>query len=119
MDTLSPIYTANLFAPLHAELLVLLRGLHDDDWQRPTIAGRWRVRDVAAHLLDNDLRRLAAGRDGHPLAPDRPITSARDLGRFVNVLNAEGVSCPARLSPRLLVELLETSGAWVIDLLSG
>src|SRR3954471_4688653 len=119
MQPLTPIDTTPLFRPLLDELIALLRRLGPDEWLRPTVAGRWRVRDVAAHLLDNDLRRLAAGRDGHPLAPDRPITSARDLGRFVNVLNAEGVSWAARLSPRLLVELLETSGAWVIDLLSG
>src|SRR3954470_2435173 len=98
MDTLSPIYTANLFAPLHAELLVLLRGLHDDDWQRPTIAGAWRVRDVAAHLLDNDLRRLAADRDGHRRAPAAPITSYSGVVARIDRLNAEGIAYAERLS---------------------
>ena len=45
---MTAIDTAPLFGPLHAELLALLRGLSADDWQRPTVAGRWLVRDVAA-----------------------------------------------------------------------
>ena len=59
MEPLSPVYTADLFAPLGAELVSLLRGLGESDWTRPTLAGAWRVRDVAAHLLDGDLRKLS------------------------------------------------------------
>jgi hypothetical protein len=53
---LAPTYTALLFAPPHAELLALLRGLAPAQWDAPTVAGAWRVPDVAAHLLDGDLR---------------------------------------------------------------
>ena len=67
MEPLAPIYTAELFRPLHRELIALLRGLDSDRWVAPTIAGSWRVRDVAAHLLDGDLRKLSGGRDGHRL----------------------------------------------------
>src|SRR5213082_3892646 len=51
--------TRHLFAPLHAELMSLLRGLSAEDWEKPTVAKAWRVRDVAAHLLDTQLRRLS------------------------------------------------------------
>ena len=63
MEPLPPLYTAPLFAPLHAELLSLLRALTPEDWERPTLARAWRVKDVAAHLLDTQLRKLSAQRD--------------------------------------------------------
>ena len=65
VEALTPIYTADLFPPLHAELIRLLRAISDADWARPTLATPWMVRDVAAHLLDGDLRKLSGGRDGH------------------------------------------------------
>jgi uncharacterized protein (TIGR03083 family) len=117
--TLPPRHTAALFRPLLGELLALLRGLSAEDWARPTVAGRWRVRDVAAHLLDGDLRKLAAYRDGHLVPPDAPIASAADLARFVNALNASGVAFAARLSPRLLVDLLAATGEWAADLVGA
>jgi hypothetical protein len=91
--------TAPLFAPLHAELLGLLRSLTPDDWLRPTVAGSWRVRDVAAHLLDGDLRKVAAYRDDHLAPSDAPIGSPADLARLVNGLNASGVHYAAAAEP--------------------
>ena len=116
---MTPIDTAPLFGPLHAELLALLRGLNADDWQRPTVAGRWLVRDVAAHLLDGDLRKIAVYRDGHFLPLDAPIASTADLARLINGVNASGVEFARRLSPRLIVDLLEVTGAWVTSLIAG
>ena len=105
-------YTAELFAPLSAALVTLLRELRADDWSRPTLAGAWTVKDVAAHLLDGDLRRLALVRDGHAAA--RPASPAfDDVVAFVNEINAAGVGWGGRLSPRLLSDLLERSGEWV------
>lgn len=117
MLPLEPVLTAPLFRPLLGELIALLRSLSTADWNRPTVAGRWRVRDVAAHLLDGDLRRLAACRDAHLLTPARPIESDRDLSQFINTLNASGVDYGARLSPRLLTDLLAVTGGWVADLM--
>jgi uncharacterized protein (TIGR03083 family) len=109
---LAPIDTSPLFRPLLGELTGLLRSLSPADWDRPTLAGAWRVRDVAAHLLDGELRRIAVYRDSHFLPLDTPIRSDRDLSRFVNGLNASGVAWAARLSPRMIVDLLEIAGSW-------
>jgi hypothetical protein len=106
-----PCFTSHLFRPLHVELLTLLRGLSGDEWLRQTVAPKWRVRDVAAHMLDGMMRRIAAGRDGHTLPVDKPPASERELTAFINDLNATGVSYAARLSPRLIVELLDYAGA--------
>ena len=111
MEPLTPLYTAHLFAPLHQQLVELLEGLDPADWERPTMAPAWRVRDVAAHLVEVDLRRLSVGRDGHRLEPGRPIDGYRDLVEFLNQLNAEWVAAARRFSPRVLVELLRYSGS--------
>lgn len=116
MEPLAPVYTAELFPALHQELLGLLRRLEPAAWLRPTIAGRWRVRDIVAHLLDGDLRRLSAARDGHALTPDRPVDSYEDALQLINELNATGVRYAERLSPQLLVDLLAISGHWVAEL---
>ena len=115
---MTPTYTADLFPPLHAQLITLLRALDDGDWERPTVAGRWRVRDVAAHLLDGDLRKLSGGRDEHQMS-NRVVASFKDLVGLINDLNADGVGYAARLSPRVMVDLLETTGRWVSEYMGG
>ena len=112
MEPLPPIYTEALFPPLHAELIRLLRSLESSDWERSTLAPRWRVRDIVAHLLDNDLRRLSFGRDGHPLRARAPSSFA-DIVDLINDMNASGVEYASRLSPRVMTDLLELTGAWV------
>jgi uncharacterized protein (TIGR03083 family) len=88
-------------------LLDLLRSLHVDDWTRPTIAGSWTVRDVTAHLLDTALRRLSFARDGWlpPMTLQRP----EDLVTIINTANAQGVQALGRLSPNVLIRLMETA----------
>jgi uncharacterized damage-inducible protein DinB len=53
-----------LMADERDDLLSLLVDLSADEWLAPTEAGRWRVKDVALHLLDDDLGWLSRGRDG-------------------------------------------------------
>jgi uncharacterized protein (TIGR03083 family) len=115
----APVHVAGLFGPLHDELLALLRGLDDSDWHRPTLAREWCVADVAAHILDVDLRRIALLRDGHAMPPpSRPLTNADELVAWLDTLNAEWVRAARRLSPALLVELLALSGPRVATLLA-
>ena len=119
LSPLRPVYTAELFGPLHGELMTLLHGLELADWTRPTVAGAWRVREVAAHLLDGDLRKLSGHRDGHPLGPGRPFSGYGDLVSWLDGVNASGVAFAERLSPRLLVDLLAVTGHWVTELFRG
>lgn len=99
-----------LFEPLHEELVRLLSGLEAAGWERPTVAGSWRVRDVAAHLLDTDLRRISSQRDGWIPPVETSVAGWADLVRLLNDLNAGWVRVARRLSPRVLTELLAFSG---------
>lgn len=120
MKALEPMDVAGLFPEINAELVALLRGLGPEDWERPTAAGAWRVKDVAAHLLDGDVRRLSFQRDGMPVPPpDAPIQGHADLVAFLDRLNADWVRAAQRISPRLLTDLLETTGAEVARLFAG
>jgi uncharacterized protein (TIGR03083 family) len=108
--------TRNLFRPVSARLVALLRQMTPDDWQRPTVAGAWRVRDVAAHILDTTLRRLSFQRDGlTPPPPAQPIRSERDFVAFINGLNAMWVAAAERLSPRVLTDLYERASSDAAD----
>jgi uncharacterized protein (TIGR03083 family) len=102
--------TRPLFRPLCRDIVTFLRELSAEDWERPTVAGTWRVRDIVAHLLDTALRRLSFDRDARlPEDPPRPIHSDRDLVAFINDLNATWVRAAQRLSPRVLTDLYARS----------
>lgn len=103
------IATAHLYAGLHQHLLDLLGGLKPEDWQRPTVCGKWLVRDVAAHMLDTQMRLLSMGRDGH-VPPAPAIASYADLVGFLNGLNHDWVAVMQRVSPTVLLELLRVTG---------
>jgi uncharacterized protein (TIGR03083 family) len=104
---LGPLVTAHLFPTLDARLIDLLRSLTPNDWERQTIAPSWKVKDVAAHLLDTQLRKLSFARDGYTPSPPPGIASDRDLVSFIDRLNAEGVTVYRRLSPPVLIAWME------------
>ena len=64
-SSLPPILAAHLFPKLEELLIELLSSLTPAQWEQPTIVSKWKVKDVAAHLLDTQLRKLSLARDGH------------------------------------------------------
>ena len=113
---LEPVLLVDRLPPLHAELMALLRGLEADDWPKPTACALWSVRDIVAHLLDDDLRRLSFHRDGQSPPAGPPVTDHATLVSLINRMNADWVAVARRMSPRVLVDLLEVTGPWVVDL---
>lgn len=103
------IQTAHLFSPLNDKLIELLRSLSKEDWQKPTLAKQWTVKDIAAHLLDTVVRTLAE-RDGLFVKPAVAINSYQDLVNYLNQLNADWVNAARRVSPQVLTDFLEDTG---------
>src|SRR3982751_5812236 len=100
--------TRHAFRPLSREIADLLASLTAADWERPTIAGSWQVRDIVAHLTDTALRRLSLQRDRLTIAGPSPN---QDFVAFINELNATWTRAARRLSPRVLTELYATASA--------
>jgi hypothetical protein len=106
-----PVDTAHLFSGLHAHLIALLRGLGPADWSRSTVAGAWQVRDVVAHVLDGQVRRLSMHRDGHAVPPGRDLPDYEALVDHLNELNVSWVGAMRRVSTDLLIDLLDRVGS--------
>lgn len=105
-EALPPILCAHLLRRVDGKLIDLLNSLTPGEWDRPTVAPLWKVRDVAAHLLDTALRKLSMVRDSWQVEPAQ-IRSPQDLIALVDRLNQEGVTVYRRLSPRVLVDLMQ------------
>jgi uncharacterized protein (TIGR03083 family) len=110
LKEVEPIFTTHLFNGLHGKLMELLQSLSREDWNRKTVVPHWTVKDVAAHLLDGDLRTLSMLRDNHNASPPEDAGSYRGLVRYLNGLNAQWVQASSRLSPDILTALLDWSG---------
>ena len=68
-----------------ADLLALLDGLTTREWHAPTAAPGWTVKDIALHLLDDDLGWLSRDRDG-----DRAgLLDPSEYSTFVGALAAK------------------------------
>jgi uncharacterized protein (TIGR03083 family) len=107
-EPLQPIFTAHLFPKLEAKLSELLRSLAPEDWEKQTLAPKWKVKDVVAHLLDTQVRKLAAARHGYRAENSKKLSPAK-LVTLINTLNAEGVRQYRQLHPNELISRMETA----------
>ena len=118
MTALAPlprIETLPLFPGERAALLDVLGDLAPDAWDLPTACPGWSVKDVAAHLLGDDLGRLSWGRDdyAHPaFAAGLDIATLPGLVAAIDRQNAVWTAGSRRMSPRLILELLALTGEW-------
>lgn len=113
------IETLHLFRPLNDKLLELLRSLSADEWNKKTVAGNWTVKDVAAHLLDTNMRFISINRDHASLRPDRKLTNYAEVVSYLNELNGDWVKAMKRVSGRQLIDLLDSTHEDYISGLEG
>ena len=112
MQQPQPILIGALFPEILDALLVLLSKLTDEQWAAPTVCPGWSVKDLAAHLLGDDVGMLSIRRDSYRRA-SVPIAGWEELVAFINRQNAEWVATARRLSPRLLCDMLRLTGQQV------
>jgi len=105
-NSLEPILCAHLLRRVDEKLIDLLSALGPTEWELQTVAPLWKVRDVAAHLLDTALRKLSLVRDSCYIETT-DIRSQQDVITLVNRLNREGVAVYRRLSPPVLIEMMK------------
>ena len=113
-----PIKTLHLFPVLNDLLISLLKSLSAEDWNRPTIAPLWTVKDIAAHLLDTNMRSVSSADNYSGRKPEN-IRSYDDLLNYLNELNATWVKAMERVSPQQLIALLETTNARYVEYLGS
>jgi uncharacterized protein (TIGR03083 family) len=112
MQQPQPILIADLFPEVLDALLNLLASLSEDKWDAPTICPGWSVKDLAGHLLGDDVGMLSRRRDGYRRG-NAAIASWDDLVAFINLQNAEWVETARRFSPGLLCDMLRLTGTQV------
>ena len=104
-----PIDIVHLLPVLDDKLIELLHTLTPAQWQQQTIARKWKVKDVVAHLLDGNIRSLSMLRD-HYFDQSLKINGYQDLLDYLNGLNAEWVTAMKRVSPAMLILLHQATG---------
>ncbi|MGD0906003.1 MAG: maleylpyruvate isomerase family mycothiol-dependent enzyme [Candidatus Acidiferrales bacterium] len=114
LEPLPPIFTAHLFPKIEGKLIELLHSLTPRDWDRQTLAPRWKVKDVAAHLLDTQLRNLDASRRD-PTTESPSAISGAELLTLIDSLNAEGIRRYGQLSPGELISKLKDAAGEVAE----
>ena len=104
-----PVLTAHLFLPLLDNLVDVLESLKSEEWDMPTPCPGWSVHDLAAHILGDDIAQLSMGRDEFKAS----LINADDWKALVaglNILNEQWVKAMKRVSPRLMIDLLRSTG---------
>jgi uncharacterized protein (TIGR03083 family) len=102
-----------LFSNERSALLELLGSLPLDAWDRATVCPGWTVKDITAHVLHDDLRRLGGMRDGQQgPSPEE----GEPLAAFSRRVNQQWVEAARCLSTRQLVELLSLTGDQVASM---
>ena len=110
-----PIKTIHLFPILDKLLIELLNSLSPEDWNKPTLAKLWTVKDLAAHLLQGNVRTISSNYQP-PTTTDAPVINTyQQLINYINEDNTNWVRAMKGVSPELLIHLLETTGGQFAD----
>jgi len=114
LDTLPAIEVLPLFPEINIELITLLKSLSPSEWHQSTVLPGRTVKDLASHILDGSLRRLSLCRDNYQATTNK-IESNDDLVRYIQELNKSWIEATKRLSPQILISLLELSEEWLYE----
>ena len=100
----------DLFPLERQQLLQLLAGLEEEEWFKPTVCAGWTVKDIALHVLGDDLGLLSRQRDAFDslarLGDPDSINSWSTLVAYINEMNALWVQAMRRISSELTCSLL-------------
>lgn len=106
MLTEIPVPAIHLIPKIDALLMELLQSLSPEDWNRPTLAPAWKVKDIVAHLLDGNIRNLSTSQDRYFGEVIKTHEGYASLVNYLHQLNHDWVKAMQRVSPQLLMDLL-------------
>jgi uncharacterized protein (TIGR03083 family) len=109
MEKPAPIITVHLFPLVLESLLDLLTNLTPAEWDMPTVSAGWTVKDIALHLLGDEVSACSSRRDGFSES-GAPGPSWQELVAWLNASNEAWVRAARRISPQLLCSLLRFTG---------
>lgn len=119
LQPIERIAITHLFRELDTLLIGCLQSLKQNDWNRSTIARQWTIKDVAAHLLDGNIRSVSMLGD-HYFGVSAPQDHAYpSMVQFLNELNASWVTAFKRVSPEMLIRLHQQTGPLYCALIEG
>jgi uncharacterized protein (TIGR03083 family) len=95
-------------------LLSLLRSLSSAEWRAETAAPGWTVKDVALHLLDDDLGWLSRGRDGDG-SGTLPMNDHESFVAALAAKNQRWITGARGLSRPVVIGMLEWAGQQLDD----
>ncbi len=112
MQHVQPIMVIDLFPQERRQLLMLFSELEAKDWEKPTICPGWSVKDIGLHLLGDDIGYLSGARDqfSNSFFRNKDLHEWKSLVKNINEANELWVKAAARLSTKLLADLLELTG---------
>ena len=108
-----------LFRLERSRLLDLLRTVRESEWSKPTPCPGWNVLALCTHLLGGDLGVLARGRDNHRGTAPPPGQSESEFIGWLDDLQDHWVHAARRISPRLVVDLLDWTGPQLAEMFAG
>ena len=117
MQPVKPIMVIDLFPYERKQLLELFSEFEAEDWEKLTICPGWTVKDIALHLLGDDIGYLSRARDyfSNPFFQNKDLHEWKSLVKNINEANELWVKATARISPKLLTDLLELTGKQFYD----
>ena len=110
------IETYNLFSEITEKLIILLSGLDKEQWELPTCYPSWKVKDIAAHLIQTSISRLSIQRDGYSGSVSlNGKTSFQDLSAFIDEANSSWSDTFSAISPRVLLDIIKVAERQLAD----
>jgi len=106
---------AALFSAERDRLNELLADLQDADWPRPSPCPGWTILGLCCHLVGDDFGLLARHRDGYYATPGPDGATESEFVAWLDELQAEWVRAARRLSPRIVVGLLDWAGPQITE----
>lgn len=121
MRHVQPILVLDLFPQERKQLLKLFSELEPEEWEKPTICPGWTVKDIGLHLLGDDMGYLSGARDhfSNPFFRNKDLREWESLVTNINDANEAWVKATARISPKLLVDLLRLTGQQLYEYLQS